>query len=91
MFEMNKIMLRPHLYMSRGVFGLDGTNKQKSLHKSNCCYVLPVNKFYLNLIVLFLVLGNLGGKYLNKLVPALPQRLSMIPGAMEEAIEEKEQ
>ena len=73
MFEMNKIMLKPHLDMSRGIFGLDGTNKQKSLQKSKCCYVLPVNKFNLN-VVLFLVLGNFGGKYLNKLVPALPPK-----------------
>ena len=31
---------RPHLDMSRGVFGLPGTNKNESLHKTDCCNVL---------------------------------------------------
>ena len=34
---------------------------------------LLVTKFKVNLIVIFLVLGNFGRKYLNKLVPALPR------------------
>ena len=49
-----------------------------------------VTKLYMNVIVIFLVLGCFGEKYLNKLGPALPQWLIMMQGAMWEAIEEKE-
>ena len=40
MFEINKIMFRPNLDMSRGIFGLPGRNKKESLHKTDCCNVL---------------------------------------------------
>ena len=38
----------------------------------------------------FLLLGSFGEFLLDKLDPALPQWLIMMPGAMWEAIEEKE-
>ena len=40
MFEIDKIMFRPNLGMSREVFGLPGRNKSESLHKTDCCNVL---------------------------------------------------
>ena len=33
---MNKIMFRPHLDMSRGIFKLPGKNKNESLNKTDC-------------------------------------------------------
>ena len=42
MFEMNKIILKPHLDMSRGVFGFPGKNKNESRHKTvvMCCQIV---------------------------------------------------
>ena len=42
MFEINKIMVRPHLDMSKGVFGLPGKNKNKAHTKHTlvmCCEI----------------------------------------------------
>ena len=40
MFEMNKIMFRPHLDMSGGVFGLPGKTKIKAYTKLTAVNVL---------------------------------------------------